>query len=172
LTVWLTNFPGAWEILGTVMNGGTLHIRGSGDDRWAECLRRVDIVTATPSVVLKHMPRRQDFPNIQTIAVGGEPCPVALAEHWAPHVNFWNVCGPTEISILNTAHLHKAGGILSIGKPNPNTNVYILNDDESPARIGQPGVMWAGGLGVSRGYLNLPELTAARYKVDKFTRDG
>ncbi|KAK4154451.1 adenylate-forming reductase [Chaetomidium leptoderma] len=162
----------AWEILGTIMNGGTLHIRGSGADLWRECLRRVDIVIATPSVVLKHMPRHQEFPNIQTIAVAGEPCPVALAEHWAPHVNFWNVCGPTEVSILNTAHLHKPGGILTIGKPNPNTNVYILNDDESPAGIGQPGVMWAGGPGVSRGYLNLPELTAARYKVDKFTKDG
>jgi non-ribosomal peptide synthetase component F len=154
------------------MNGGTLHIRGSGNDLWAECLRRVDTVIATPSVLLKHMPRRQDFPNIQTIAVGGEPCPVALAERWASQVRFWNVCGPTEVSVLNTAHLHTPGGVLSIGRPIPNTNVYILDDDESPTKIGQPGVMWAGGLGVSRGYLNLPELTAARYKPDKFTKDG
>ncbi|KAI5862061.1 hypothetical protein GGS23DRAFT_574336 [Durotheca rogersii] len=162
----------AWEILGTVMNGGTLHIRGSGIELWTDCLRRVDTVIATPSVVLKYMPRREDFPNVQTIAVGGEPCPLALAEHWAPYVKFWNVCGPTEISILNTAHLHKPGGTLSIGKPNPNTNVYILDDDENPVKIGEPGVMWAGGLGVSRGYLNLPELTATRYKRDKFTQDG
>jgi non-ribosomal peptide synthetase component F len=32
--------------------------------------------------------------------------------------------------------------------------------------------MWAGGPGVSRGYINLPELTATRYKLDKFTNDG
>ncbi|OLN85685.1 Linear gramicidin synthase subunit C [Colletotrichum chlorophyti] len=162
----------AWEILGTIMNGGTLHIRGSGNDVWRDCLQRVDTVIATPSVVLKHMPRRKDFPNIRTIAVGGEPCPLALAEQWAPYVKFWNVCGPTEISILNTAHLHKPGKTLSIGKPNPNTNVYILDDDENPVRIGEPGTMWAGGPGVSRGYLNLPELTASRYKPDKFTKDG
>ncbi|WYZ40001.1 hypothetical protein EsH8_IV_000342 [Colletotrichum jinshuiense] len=162
----------AWEILGTMMNGGTLHIRGSGNDLWTDCLQRVDTVIATPSVVLKHMPRREDFPNIKTIAVGGEPCPLALAEQWAPYVKFWNVCGPTEISILNTAHLHKPGKTLSIGKPNPNTNVYILDDDENPVRIGEPGIMWAGGPGVSRGYLNLPELTSQRYKLDKFTKDG
>ncbi|TEA11422.1 Adenylate-forming reductase [Colletotrichum sidae] len=162
----------AWEILGTVMNGGTLHIRGSGNDVWRECLQRVDTVIATPSVVLKHMTRREDFPNIRTIAVGGEPCPLALAEQWAPYVKFWNVCGPTEISILNTAHLHKPGKTLSIGRPNPNTNVYVLDDDENPVPIGEIGTMWAGGPGVSGGYLNLPELTSQRYKLDKFTKDG
>ncbi|EWG53403.1 hypothetical protein FVEG_11841 [Fusarium verticillioides 7600] len=162
----------AWEILGTMMNGGTLHIRGSGLEPWTECLQRCDTIIATPSVVQKYMPRIEDFPNVDTIAVGGEPCPLALAEKWAPHVNFWNVCGPTEISMLNTAHLHQPGIPLSIGKPNPNTNVYILDDNENPVPVGQPGVMWAGGPGVSRGYINLPELTATRYKLDKFTNDG
>jgi non-ribosomal peptide synthetase component F len=154
------------------MNGGTLHTRGSGNDAWAECLRQVDTIIATPSVVLKHVPRQSDFPNIKTIAVGGEPCPKALADYWAPHVNFWNVCGPTEISLLNSAHLHLPGTTLSIGKPNPNTNIYILDEFENPVSIGEVGLMWAGGPGVSKGYLNLPELTASRYKPDKFTRDG
>lgn len=163
---------GAWEILGTVMNGGTLHIRGSGLQPWTECLQRCDTIIATPSVVLKYMPNVEDFPNVDTIAVGGEPCPLALAEKWAPHINFWNVCGPTEISMLNTCHLHQPGIPLSIGKPNPNTNVYILDDNENPVPVGQPGVMWAGGPGVSAGYINLPELTATRYKLDKFTNDG
>ncbi|KAM0550248.1 hypothetical protein ACHAPJ_009097 [Fusarium lateritium] len=162
----------AWEILATMMNGGTLHIRGSGLGLWTDCLQRVDTVIATPSVVLKYMPRVTDFPNIGTIVVGGEPCPLALAEKWAPHVNFWNICGPTEITILNTAHLHTPGVTLSIGKPIPNTNVYILDDDENPVPIGQPGTMWAGGRCVTKGYLDLPELTATRYKLDKFTQDG
>ncbi len=158
---------GAWEILGTVMNGGTLHIRSND---WDSCLRRVDTVIATPSVLAKF--RQADFPNIRTIAVGGEPCPLALAEEWAPHASFWNICGPTEITILNTAHLHRPRGPLTIGKPNPNTNVYILDNDEQPAKIGEPGLMWVGGSGVSRGYINLPDVTAARYKPDKFTLDG
>ncbi|KAH7359416.1 surfactin synthetase subunit 3 [Plectosphaerella cucumerina] len=162
----------AWEILGTMMNGGTLHIRGSGDENWKDCLQRVDTVIATPSVVLKQMPDPREFPRVRTIAVGGEPCPLALAEKWAPYVRFWNVCGPTEISVLNTAHRHRPGATLSIGRPNPNTNVYILDENEKPVKIGEPGVMWAGGCGISRGYLNLPELTAERYKDDKFTKDG
>ncbi len=154
------------------MNGGTLCTRGSGDDNWADCLRRVDIVISTPTIALNRFPRHEDFPNLKTIAVGGEPCPKTLADHWAPHVNFFNVCGPTEISILNTAHLHKQGGPLTIGKPNPNTNLYILDGDENPVKIGEPGLMWVGGAGVSRGYLNLPELTAKRFKLDKFLNNG
>ncbi|KAM7189912.1 putative Nonribosomal peptide synthetase [Naviculisporaceae sp. PSN 640] len=162
----------AWEVLATLMNGGTLCTRGSGDENWTNCLRTVDIVISTPTIAVKRFPRPQDFPNLETIAVGGEPCPKALADTWAPFVNFYNVCGPTEISMLNTAHLHKAGGVLTIGKPNPNTTLYILDDHENPVKIGEPGLMWVGGAGVSRGYLNLPELTAKRFKIDKFANDG
>lgn len=38
--------------------------------------------------------------------------------------------------------------------------------------MGVKGMMWVGGAGVSRGYINLPELTSARYRVDKFRNDG
>jgi non-ribosomal peptide synthetase component F len=162
----------AWEILGAIMNGATLHIRGSGDTAWADCLRRVDTVIATPSVVLKHLAKQEDFPNVKTIAVAGEPCPKGLADHWAPHVKFWNMCGPTEITIVNSGHLHTPGSNLSIGKPNPNNTIYILDDNENPVKIGESGVMWAGGRCVSRGYLNQPGLTESRYKPDKFTSDG
>lgn len=69
-------------------------------------------------------------------------------------------------------HIHRSGGQLSIGKPIPNTNVYILDENERPVPIGEKGLMWVGGAGVSRGYLNLPELTLSRYKHDKFRNDG
>ncbi|TGJ79830.1 hypothetical protein E0Z10_g8932 [Xylaria hypoxylon] len=156
-----------WEILATLMNGGTLHIRNGN---WTDVLNRVDTVIATPTVLGKFAQAK--FPNINTVVVGGEPCPLSLAEEWSPYVDFWNICGPTEITILNTAHLHKPGELLTIGKPLPNTTVYVLDDDENPAGIGKPGVMWAGGACVSAGYVNLPDLTATKFKPDKFTQDG
>ena len=61
---------------------------------------------------------------------------------------------------------------MSIGKPLPNTTVYVLDDEELPVPIGSKGTMWVGGAGVSRGYINLPELTLKRYKTDKFANDG
>lgn len=66
--------------------------------------------------------------------------------------------------------LHSPGRALSIGKPTPNNNVYVLDPDTAePLPIGSPGIMWAGGACVSRGYLNLPEKTAERYRPDPFT---
>lgn len=73
---------------------------------------------------------------------------------------------------MNTAHRHVPGTALSIGKPLPNTTCYILDDEERPVRVGEKGTMWVGGSGVSGGYINLPELTLQRYKLDKFLQDG
>jgi non-ribosomal peptide synthetase component F len=69
-------------------------------------------------------------------------------------------------------HNHQLGLALSIGRPVPNTYVYILDQDENPIPIGKVGLMWASGNCVSRGYVNLPELTARKYKLDKFRNDG
>ncbi|CAI6341888.1 unnamed protein product [Periconia digitata] len=158
---------GAWEILACLMNGGTLCIRGSD---WTETLAKVDVFIATPSILAKF--RRNDFPNIKTVVTGGEPCPQSLADEWANNTLYYNICGPTEITILNSAHQHVPGQTLSIGKPLPNTTVYILDENENPVPMGEQGSMWVGGSGVTRGYINLPELTAKRYKLDKFANDG
>lgn len=69
-------------------------------------------------------------------------------------------------------HRHIGGDGLSIGKPTPNNMIYILDQNEAPVPVGEPGLMWAGGLGVSRGYIN-PDLKAMeRFKPDKFANDG
>jgi non-ribosomal peptide synthetase component F len=81
---------------------------------------------------------------------------------------YYNCCGPTETTIVNTMHRHVAGGPLTIGKPTPGNNVYILSEDGAPVAEGEPGVMWAGGLGVSNGYVKLPEKTAEKYRLDEF----
>ncbi|PSN65395.1 acetyl-CoA synthetase-like protein [Corynespora cassiicola Philippines] len=158
---------GAWEILACLMNGGTLHLRGAN---WSETLKEVDTLISTPSILSKY--RRGDYLNIKTVVTGGEPCPQALADEWADGVVYYNICGPTEITILNSAHRHTPGAPLSIGKPLPNTTAYILDDDENPVPFGSKGSMWVAGAGVSRGYINLPELTSKRYKLDRFTGEG
>lgn len=68
-------------------------------------------------------------------------------------------------------HKYQPGQVLSIGRPVPNTTVYVLDENEEPAPIGASGVMWVGGSCVSRGYINLPDLTSARYKQDKFLKN-
>ncbi|CBX90377.1 similar to amino acid adenylation domain-containing protein [Plenodomus lingam JN3] len=162
---------GAWEILGCIMNGGTLYLRGSD---WRATLREVDTFISTPSILSKYT--RSDLPNLRTIVTGGEPCPQVyaeiLADEWAQGTCYYNICGPTEITILNSAHRHVSGRSISIGRPLPNTTCYILDENEQLVPFGEKGVMWVGGAGVTRGYINLPELTSQRYKKDKFANDG
>ncbi|KAG9118296.1 hypothetical protein FRC07_007259, partial [Ceratobasidium sp. 392] len=157
-----------WECLGSLVNGCTLCIRGSN---WLDALRTVDIVISTPSCLEKYTPA--DF-QPKVIATAGEPCPQVLADRWiANGTKFYNSCGPTETTIVNTVYEHtKVGQKLSIGRPTPNNNIYILDDDMKPVPIGDAGVIWAGGSGVARGYLNLPEKTVSSFRPDVFANNG
>ncbi|EKM79191.1 hypothetical protein AGABI1DRAFT_74022 [Agaricus bisporus var. burnettii JB137-S8] len=157
----------AWEILGSMCNGCTLYLRGKSSKEWRAVMKLVDVIIATPSMLLPHNP--QDYPNVKVVAVAGEPCPKYLADSWASHAKFYNCCGPTEVTIVNTMQLHSPGRPLTIGKPNPNTNVYVLDPDTSePVPIGAPGLMWAGGACVTRGYVNLPGKSMECYRPDPF----
>ncbi|KAH8652692.1 nonribosomal peptide synthetase 12 [Tricladium varicosporioides] len=158
---------GQWEILGTLVNGGTLLLRTSD---WDAVLKRAHVVISTPSIL--ETLQKQEYHNIRTVALAGEPCPKPLADEWSKDVAFYNCCGPTEVTIVNTMQRYKTGHHLSIGKPIPNTKVYILDENEKPLPIGSIGTMWAGGRCVSRGYLGMPELTSQKFKYDKFANDG
>jgi len=158
----------AWETLGCLMNGATLLIRGKDMQAAAE---RADIIIATPSVLGSLDASR--CTQVDTVAVAGEPCPQPLADTWGAFCRFYNSCGPTETTIINTAHHYRpeVGG-LNIGGPTPNNTVYILDDALQPLAIGEVGEMWAGGDCVTAGYLKNPELTADRYRSDPFLGEG
>ncbi|KAG5640248.1 hypothetical protein DXG03_009675 [Asterophora parasitica] len=160
----------AWEILGSLSNGSTLCLRGKTSKEWRAVMKTVDVVVATPSMLAPHKP--EEYLNIKVVAVAGEPCPKALADNWAKTVSFYNCCGPTEITIVNTMHLHSPGVDLGIGGPTPNNTVYVLDANLKPVKIGEMGIMWAGGSGITRGYLNLPDKTAEKYQLDPFLDDG
>ena len=154
----------AWETLGALSNGATLVIRGRSIQETAE---KVHVLIATPSIL--NTIDRTRCSNAHVVAVAGEPCPRPLADKWAASCAFYNACGPTETTIINTAERHYPGkSILSIGRPTPNNTVYILDNDLNPLPIGAKGEMWAGGDCVTAGYLNNPQLTADRYRPDPF----
>jgi amino acid adenylation domain-containing protein len=86
-----------------------------------------------------------------------------------------NNYGPTEATVVATS-----GQIFptdhpeilpSIGRPIANTHIFILDESLQPAPIGEPGELYIGGAGLSRGYLHRPELTAERFIPHPFSDD-
>lgn len=158
----------AWEILGCLSHGATLVIRGKDI---AATVSQVDVVIATPTVLGSVDPDRCG--QVKVAAVAGEPCPRPLADRWAEFCTFYNACGPTETTIVNTMQRHHpAAARLTIGRPTPNNTVYVLDEHQRPCRIGEVGEMWAGGDCVSAGYLDNSALNAERYAPDQYLGGG
>ncbi len=100
---------------------------------------------------------------------GGEALSAELAERLLKSdAEVWNVYGPTETTIWSTRnqlYLNDINGHTnpSIGKPIANTSIFIIDPSLNSTPLGIPGDLYIGGLGLSRGYLNEPGLTAERF---------
>jgi len=47
-------------------------------------------------------------------------------------------------------------GTVPLGRPLPNSRVYVLDGEGHPVPIGEQGELYIGGHGVASGYLNRP----------------
>ncbi|KAI1077856.1 hypothetical protein F5B20DRAFT_550573 [Whalleya microplaca] len=98
----------------------------------------------------------------------------AFSELGKPNLRLTNCYGPTETSLAVTFNKLTASDPIaeyaSVGKVLPNYSVYILEEGASlnPVPPGYPGEICIGGAGVALGYLNLPELSAAKFVHDPF----
>jgi acyl carrier protein len=108
------------------------------------------------------------------VIVGGEQ---ALAESYAqwqhvapPDIQWSNTYGPTESTV--TAVLYTPDtinedafyhGTVPIGRPLANLAVYVLDEHLQPVPINVIGELYIGGVGVARGYLKRPDLTAKHF---------
>jgi amino acid adenylation domain-containing protein len=59
-------------------------------------------------------------------------------------------------------------GIVPIGRPFPNTLVYLLDYNLQPVPIGVWGEIYLGGVSLARGYLNNSELTTEKFIENPF----
>ena len=124
----------------------------------------------------------QDVPGLRLINLGGEMCPQALVERWAPGRQMFNTYGPTEATVsASLAELH-AGEPVTIGEALPNYSLLVIEviDPDSivdgvvpPLKIlplGETGELCITGPGAAEGYLGRPELTAEKFLPNPWAR--
>jgi amino acid adenylation domain-containing protein len=117
-----------------------------------------------------------DHRSLRRIFSGGEALPSDLAQRvldtFGGRVRLSNEYGPTECT-MTSAHYEVTGTqarypIVPLGRPLPNVKLYVLDRHLRPLPIGIPGEIHIGGIGLARGYLNQPDLTAERFISDPF----
>ncbi|HEX8821363.1 MAG TPA: amino acid adenylation domain-containing protein, partial [Archangium sp.] len=141
----------------------------------AELLRvlreeRVNAAVFTPSV-LEATPV-EELPDLESVMVIGEVCSPRLPRRWGVGRRFVNSYGPTEVSIYATFADCASDAVLApIGRPFPGVRAYVLDSRLHPVAVGVRGELFLGGVGVARGYLDRPELTAERFVPDPFCEE-
>ncbi|MEW5930744.1 MAG: amino acid adenylation domain-containing protein, partial [Gemmatimonadota bacterium] len=128
---------------------------------------RITHLKATPSALVVTPP--DDLPDLETVGVGGESCGADLVALWAPGRRLFNGYGATEHSVRFTVQrCTDASRPPPVGRPVRNTRLYVLDPRLQPVPVGVPGEVYMAGVGVARGYLDRPELTAERFVPDPF----
>ncbi|HKG77836.1 MAG TPA: amino acid adenylation domain-containing protein, partial [Pyrinomonadaceae bacterium] len=116
----------------------------------------------------------------QRLVLGGEESKWSLIERIdqlsSAQCVVYNHYGPTETTVgvltrrVEREKQQRAG--VPLGRPLGNIQVYVVDKEFQPVPIGVTGELLIGGAGVSRGYLQRPELTAERFIADPFGGAG
>jgi len=161
------------DIVEAHLSGASLHVPPPAATVPGQALvdllaeRRITHLCGAPSV-LAALPSA-DLPDLTHILCGGEAVPAEVVTRWVPGRWFANGYGPAETTVLATVgRCQPDGRRPPIGRPVQNARVYILDERREPVPIGIPGEIFVGGVGVGRGYLGRPELTAERFGADPF----
>ncbi|MET9629904.1 non-ribosomal peptide synthetase [Lentzea sp. NPDC006480] len=178
--------PANFEIWCTLAAGAELVVLPSipellDGDLQRELKRRRITVMLAPAIAINHAVKvdRDSFAPLRVLHSGGDvllpsTCRDLLASKFSGRL--FNLYGPAETTTACTAYevteVPEDMESVPIGSAFEGYHLYVLDPGFHPVPPGEPGELWVGGAGVSRGYLNRPDLTAERFVPDPFAADG
>ncbi|HLP58734.1 MAG TPA: amino acid adenylation domain-containing protein [Candidatus Deferrimicrobium sp.] len=113
----------------------------------------------------------QKLKSLQIVISGGERLDDNLKnEILEKGYVLYNQYGPTEITIDALVTMCGLEKPVVLGRPIANCSVYVLGGDNEPMPTGVPGELCISSPGVTRGYLNRPELTAEKFIPNPFEK--
>ncbi|MFI9544742.1 amino acid adenylation domain-containing protein [Streptomyces sp. NPDC052016] len=174
------------EIFLPLISGGRLVVLRPGGERDPHHLlsviaeQRVTftyLVSSMLDVLLEIAGDSDRLDSLRHVWCGGEVLTPELYERFRTRLDIpmYHGYGPAETTI-GVSHVIYRGEAerlsTSIGKANPNTQLYVLDDELRPVPVGVGGELYVGGFLLGRGYVNAPGLTASRFVANPFATDG
>jgi amino acid adenylation domain-containing protein len=175
------------EVLPALTSGATLVIVTTdvGLDQWWEWIdEKQATVINLPTAFWHELMRSGARVNaalparVRLAIIGGEKALFEPCRIWwdvsGQRVPLLNTFGPTETTITAVAHRLTAvnrnseQGDPPIGRPIANMRAYVLDGELEPVPVGVVGELYLSGVGLARGYIGRPELTAERFLADPF----
>ncbi|MFC1715834.1 amino acid adenylation domain-containing protein [Candidatus Poribacteria bacterium] len=175
------------EIFTPLCFGGTVHLiipeQSTDEEYFANYLVEHQITTSyilpdfIPGVA-HHLNSMRDKLHFRCMITGLAPKKQHVLQSMrdiSDEMRILNAYGPTEVTYGATAFEFKSATDpnrdVPIGKPFPNYKVYVLDSNLQPVPVGVPGELLIGGVGLARGYMNRPKLTAEKFIPDPFSRE-
>ncbi|MFP2933938.1 amino acid adenylation domain-containing protein, partial [Pyxidicoccus sp. 3LG] len=173
------------EVFSTLLSGATLVMAPPEAHRDPAVLREtlvrhdITVLQVVPSMlrVLLDDPALRTATRLRWLISGGEALPADLpprVRQALPHVRLNNNYGPTETTIDATSWRVEgtfSSPVAPIGRPMANAQAYVLDAHMRPVPTGVPGELYMGGVGLARGYLHRPHLTAERFVPNPFSTE-
>ncbi|MFD7574690.1 amino acid adenylation domain-containing protein, partial [Streptomyces sp. NPDC059810] len=138
--------------------------------------QRITHMILPPSLV-SALPPGCRLPEGSTVLVGTETVPPDLFDRFGATANLICAYGLTEATVNSTLwpareHGGRAGGRVPIGRPDPNTRCYVLDEHLRPVPPGVIGELYVAGRGLARGYLGQAGLSSQRFVADPYGAPG
>jgi len=171
-----------WEFFWPLLAGARLVFarpEGHKDPAYlADLIVREKITTLhfVPSMLqaFLEVPGLEALSSLRLVMASGEALPPDLVRRFFArlgHAELHNLYGPTEASVdvsFWPCVPEPPRAVVPIGRPIANLRLHVVDRELRPQPIGVPGELLLGGVGLARGYLGRPDLTAAAFVPDPF----
>ncbi|HEX2252403.1 MAG TPA: AMP-binding protein, partial [Thermoanaerobaculia bacterium] len=173
-----------WELFWPLLTGAALVVArpaGHKDPAYlAELIRREAVTTLhfVPPMLAAFLEQdglAESCASVRRVVASGEALSAATVGRFferLPEAGLHNLYGPTEAAVDVSWHPCVPGEErVPIGRPIANLRLHVVDRHLEPQPVGVPGELLLGGVGLARGYLARPGLTAERFVPDPFAAE-
>jgi len=169
--------PSLLILFHTLVSGGTICLPNQEEiadpESAIDLIERyaINFLLCVPSFYTMLLNKSRPMLSLKSVSLAGENISKSLPSlhaRFASNAILYNEYGPSECAIGATIAkiydpIEQKIYPITVGKPIPNTEIYLLNEELQPVPFGSQGEIFIAGKGLARGYLNREDLTAERF---------